>query len=327
MFLIDHGIREGTAMTRLASRRMSFIEMDPAGQVRDAGPAPYLSYYAPTSGEKKLTDKALADQWLKQDLSQLALSWATQHLVGDHLTEVKAARQQMVKRTLAAVHERLTKEINHWSKRANELSAEVKAGKQPKLQPDNAKKRVEELKARLHARTQELEAMLNVASNPPVIAGCALILPPGAVDELHDKKPVFTDDPEVRRQVELIAMKAVMEAEAKLGHKVKDVSAEKCGWDITSYPPAVNGRQPTPRHIEVKGRVVGADTITVTRNEILYAFNQADKFVLAIVFVRDNDTIDGPHYMANPFQREPDWGAASVNYSISDLLARANGHA
>jgi hypothetical protein len=77
----------------------------------------------------------------------------------------------------------------------------------------------------------------------------------------------------------------------------------------------------------VKGRVVGADTITVTRNEILYAFNQADKFVLAIVFVRDNDTIDGPHYMANPFQREPDWGAASVNYSISDLLARANGHA
>ena len=61
--------------------------------------------------------------------------------------------------------------------------------------------------------------------------------------------------------------------------------------------------------------------------EILYAFNQADKFVLAIVFVCDNDTIDGPHYMANPFQREPDWGAASVNYSISDLLARANGNA
>jgi hypothetical protein len=108
---------------------------------------------------------------------------------------------------------------------------------------------------------------------------------------------------------------------------VLDVSAEKCGWDITSHPPVVDGRQPEPRHIEVKGRVAGADTITVTRNEILYAFNQAKKFWLAIVFVCDDDTVDGPHYLANPFQREPDWGAASVTYNIADLLARAEGRA
>ena len=64
-----------------------------------------------------------------------------------------------------------------------------------------------------------------------------------------------------------------------------DVSADKCGWDLTSYPPAVDGKQPEPRHIEVKGRVKGASTVTVTRNEILYALNQADKFLLAIVLV------------------------------------------
>ena len=71
----------------------------------------------------------------------------------------------------------------------------------------------------------------------------------------------------------------------------------------------------------------GADTITVTRNEILYAFNQGEKFVLAIVFVNPDDSIEGPHYLTNPFQREPDWGAASVNYYISDLLKRAGGQA
>ena len=63
-----------------------------------------------------------------------------------------------------------------------------------------------------------------------------------------------------------------------------------CGWDITSIPPARDGKLPPSRHIEVKGRAKGADTITVTRNEILYALNQADKFVLAIVLV-DGDAL------------------------------------
>ncbi|MDP3151461.1 MAG: helicase-related protein [Archangium sp.] len=317
MFLIDHGIREGTTMTRLASRRMSFIEIDPTGLARDGGPAPYLSYSAPTAEDQKLTDKALAEVWLQQDLSQLALTWATQHLVGDHLGEVRATRQKMVTKTLAAVHERLTKEINHWSKRANELAAEVRAGKQPKLQPDNAKKRVEELKGRLRARTEELEAMLNVASNPPVIAGCALILPQGMVDEFREKKPAHTDDPDVRREVELIAMRAVIAAEEKLGHKVKDVSAEKCGWDIWSV--TADGKD---RFIEVKGRRHDAETITVTTNEVLMGMNKGDRFFLAMVLV-NGPVVDGPHYVRSPFTKEPDAGAASVNYTITELKSRA----
>ena len=56
--------------------------------------------------------------------------------------------------------------------------------------------------------------------------------------------------------------------------------------------PAVDGRQPEARHIEVKGRVQGASTVTVTRNEILYALNQADKFLLAIALVGSDDSVD-----------------------------------
>jgi len=29
------------------------------------------------------------------------------------------------------------------------------------------------------------------------------------------------------------------------------------------------------------------------------------------------------HYVGRPFQREPDFGAASVNYEFAELLARA----
>jgi hypothetical protein len=119
-------------------------------------------------------------------------------------------------------------------------------------------------------------------------------------------------------------MDAVSRAEAARGCRVVDVSALKCGWDLTSYPPAIDGKQPEARHIEVKGRVQGAGTITITRNEMLYACNQADKFILAIVLVGENDAVEGPHYIRNPFDAEPGWGVASVNFDLDALLDHAD---
>ncbi len=226
-------------------------------------------------------------------------------------------RRAVVKKTLEAVHERLTREINYWSKRANELAAEVKAGRQPRMQPDNARKRADELKARLDARKRELEGQLQLSSNPPVIAGTALILPQGLLDAAQNRSTSPEADPEVRRQVELFAMKAVIEAEERLGNRTKDVSKEKCGWDVTSVTPSG-----ATRHIEVKGRHAEAETVTVTANEILEALNQGDKFFLAVVRVQ-NGSIDGPHYVRTPFTKEPEGSVVSVNYSLKDLLARA----
>ena len=59
---------------------------------------------------------------------------------------------------------------------------------------------------------------------------------------------------------------------------------EKLGYDIESAMPGT-GRL---RFLEVKGRVTGADSITVTRNEILYALNKPDDFILAIVEFLEN---------------------------------------
>jgi hypothetical protein len=125
-------------------------------------------------------------------------------------------------------------------------------------------------------------------------------------------------------------MNAVRHAEEALGCRVIDVSAQKCGWDLTSYPPKSDSQlstlnsQSTVRHIEVKGRVKGANTITVTRNEVLYALNQADKFVLAVVLVGENDELEGPHFIHNPFDAEPGWGVSSVNYDLSTLLEHSH---
>jgi SNF2 family DNA or RNA helicase len=43
------------------------------------------------------------------------------------------------------------------------------------------------------------------------------------------------------------------------------------------------------RFIEVKGRVAGALTVTVTRNEILTALNKPDDFILAVGQVEDGE--------------------------------------
>jgi hypothetical protein len=139
----------------------------------------------------------------------------------------------------------------------------------------------------------------------------------------EETAPNISADPIARSRIERLAMQAVRRAEESRGCKVVDVSADKCGWDLTSHPPALDHQQPEPRHIEVKGRVKGSSTITVSRNEILYAFNQGDKFVLAVVLVGEDDSIEGPHFIRRAFDREPGWGVSSINYNLSDLLQKA----
>ncbi len=134
---------------------------------------------------------------------------------------------------------------------------------------------------------------------------------------------LFAADPVARLRIEKLAMEAVRRVEESRGCRVVDVSPQKCGWDITSYPSAVDGKQPDARHIEVKGRVEGATTVTITRNEMLYALNQSEKFLLAIVFVNKNDAVEGPFYLRNPFDAEPSWGVSSINFELKALLERA----
>jgi hypothetical protein len=83
---------------------------------------------------------------------------------------------------------------------------------------------------------------------------------------------------------------------ARWGTTSSTCRPQKCGWDVTSLPKAMDGKLPPSRHIEVKGRAKGQTTITVTRNEILYGLNQQDKFILAIVMV-DGEQHEGPFYV------------------------------
>ncbi len=97
----------------------------------------------------------------------------------------------------------------------------------------------------------------------------------------------------------------------------RDVSKEKLGYDIESSIPGTGKL----RFIEAKGRIADAKTVTVSKNEILTGLNKPEDFILAIGLV-DGDSVD-LRYVREPFQREPDFGATSVNYNLTELLAKS----
>lgn len=327
LFMVDHSVREASANgqhdnPKVASRRLQFVEINQYGQAFHGGWAPHLDLQPIDDYNLKLVQDILSAPWITADLEGLALKHASQHLVPEHYQEVKARREHQADKVLAAVNERLVKEISYWADRYIKLSDDVAAGKQPRMQPEMARRRVDELTERLNQRKRELEAMKAVVSSTPIVIGGALVIPQGLLAQ-RKGETTFCADAEARARVEKVAMNAVMAVEQSFGFEVKDVSAEKCGWDVTARPPAnPDGSIKPDRHIEVKGRAKGQSTITVSRNEIIYALNQTDKFLLAIVIV-DGDSFEGPHYIRNPFSTEPEFGVASINYDVSDLLSKA----
>ena len=164
----------------------------------------------------------------------------------------------------------------------------------------------------------DLEQERRLSPLPPVVIGGALVVPVGLLERLKGERVLepaqFARD---RARIEKLAMDAVMAAERSLGYEPRDVSADKCGYDIESRLPG-SGQL---RFIEAKGRAAGAKTVTISKNEILTGFNKPEDFILAIVEVEGESA--SPRYVRRPFTREPDFGVTSVNYDVIDLLNRA----
>jgi hypothetical protein len=302
------------------SRQLQFVEMDSTGATRNAGYAPYLDYRPAIAEESALLSPTLdSETWLKGDLESGAVGYAIATLVPKHLDGVRARREDLVTRTMAAVKDRLTKEINYWDHRANQLKDQELAGKvNARINSGKARQRADELQARLQRRMAELEQERQISPLPPVVIGGALVVPAGLLLKLQPAQRLSADslDAENRKKIELMAIQMVMETEKRLGFDPRDVSFDKCGYDIESRIPG-SGRL---RFIEVKGRAADAATVTITRNEILTGLNKPEDFILAVAQI-DGDRQD-LRYVRKPFQRDPDFGVESVNYNLTDLLGR-----
>jgi hypothetical protein len=324
LFYIEHSIQDGRTDRQgnrlIASRQMQFVEMDKEGQARLAGYAPYLDYRPITDDERKLVEAELSASWLKDNLEDKAVSHAIEHLVPNHLGEVKRFREELVAKTMAAVKDRLTKEINYWDHRAEELKVQEQAGKvNARINSGKARERANDLEARLRKRLEELEQERRLSPLPPVIMGGALVVPKRILDRLAGTpKPEGEPSAEERRRIDRLAVATVMEMEKRLGRVPREMPHENPGYDVESQVPE-GGRL---LFIEVKGVTIGKTTVTISKTQILTALNKPDHWILAIVQV-DGDAANEPAYVRQPFQKEPDFGVTSVNYNLTELLAKA----
>jgi hypothetical protein len=295
------------------------VELDAPGTARHLHYAPYLDY-RPLTGDEPGVDAFLARAecaWVTRDIERQAQAYAIAYVVPEHLEEVRSRKVELVAKTEAAVKDRLTKEITYWDHRAEELKLQEQAGRpNARLNSGEARRRADALQGRLEKRLDDLRLERQISPLPPVILGGVLVVPAGLVAAMTGRSVAAASTPDTQAAAAR-AREAVMAVERQLGFDPFDRETEKLGYDIESRVPGTGKL----RFIEVKGRIAGAATITVTKNEVLYSLNKPEDYILAIVEFREGET-HRVHYVRRPFQREPDFGVTSVNYDLADLLAR-----
>ena len=330
LFYIEDAIQDGVILPngnkRIISKNVHFVELKEDRTAVNAGYAPYLDYRSASEEElKAVQDFIQHEKWLTNDVEELAQEYAISKIIPSHFAEVKSHKIMMLDKIAKAVKERMTQEIQYWDFRAADLKEKEAAGKgNQRLTSANAARRAEELEARMQKRLAEIENERMISAMPPIIVGGSLVIPKGLLRILLHQPDTDAVSQEDRKAVECAGMKAVMDIERKLGFAPNDVSAENCGYDVESeIPKEKQDGNGCLRLIEVKGRAKGAADVTVTKNEMLTAFNSADDFILAIVEV-DGETTRTV-YLKEPFKglEPPSFMEISRTYKISDLISNA----
>ena len=169
MFLLTHEVKSGNA--QVLSKRLQFVRVNPDGSTSFAGWAPHLDFEPLAEPERSSIKDVLNAPWIRADQEQRAIALAATTLVLEHFREVSERRVAHVDKTLAAVHDRLSKEIAFWSDRWLKLKDDLAAGKDVRLNVENARRTVTDLGGRLENRKRELQAMRHVVNGTPIVLG------------------------------------------------------------------------------------------------------------------------------------------------------------
>lgn len=317
------GSKNADGSAQIVAKKFDFIEINSDGTICQAGYAPYLDYAEPSLAEKASVLNYIKTQsWLQKEPEEQAKEYALKEMAPQHLLEVKQQRDPMFYKIKREVEKRLNQEIRYYDGLSVQFAEDAKNGKE---NAESKLRYVEEqmqlLQARKEKRLQELAREAELSSASPIIVSGALVVPQGLLNKLNgyaEVEPLVTHD---KKKIEQLAMQAVIEIEKRLGNWPKDVSSAKCGYDIESEIVAGSKNGKSLRFIEVKGRSLGATTVTVSKNEILTGLNKPEEFILAIVEVEREKT--KTVYLKRPFIQAPDASAASINYNIDDLLLHA----
>ena len=225
LVMLEHSIADGrptrTQPHTVVSRRFEFVEIGGCGSGGRCWlrAVPRLSADRPTRNTPR-SSRSCESEWLDTDLEAIGTDYAISVAVPQHLAQVRLHTDNRVDATLAAVKERLTREINYWDHRANELQLAVDAGKTPQANADRARRRADQLAQRLQRREADLHAERSLRALPPIVVGGALVVPIGMLRQLGGSAPP-KEFAISRAEVERRAIDAVLAAEdaARMGRR------------------------------------------------------------------------------------------------------------
>ena len=206
--------------------------------------------------------------------SEEALNWLNDNAFMPFLNEIKAEKEEEIKRVEKHVELSLKEIIGKADQEIGKLEEEVKlgiAGAEGRLVI--AENHQANMIARREKRRKELQQQksLTLQGVERITSIVVLPHPEAQSDTIKNLKPNL--------ETEAIAMKVVMKYEESQGRKVFDVHEKNLGYDITSLDIS-SGEL---RLIEVKGIGAETGTIILTPNERRVAEDRPDCFWLYVV--------------------------------------------
>lgn len=284
------------------------------GEASVAGSAPYLDF-EPTAEDSAAEPARYG--WLA-DGEAAATQWIVESELPEYADTVRTRVQADVERTRMAVTGRLQAEINRLYSEAGKVSEDEAAGRKVRIRSATVVRRAQDLEVRLARRLRDLELDARLTLKPPHVLGAALVLSRSTTEGSEPSRPPA--HAKETKEVEQRAVRAVLAAECVLGRKPEEMPPNNPGYDIRST--TSDGHL---IHLEVKGRLSGADDFFVTFNEVLHGKNAAPRYRLALVSVHpDGAAGDEIRYLGDPFARISiqDFAATGIRASWDAEWAR-----
>lgn len=307
-------IRDATGES--VAKRFGYSFVGATGSPSEAGSAPYLDL-APADDSQR--DAAAALPWLI-DREADAVSWVIAEQLPVFATDVTSRRTTEYERVRDRVSRRLNQEVNRLYTEALKTDADAEAGKRVRYSADTLRRRAEDLEQRRTSRLERIDRQLAMSPVTPRITAIALVVPSSPAAPFG---AASSPDADARAAIERRGVDAVLSAERALGRTPEEQHHNNPGFDVLSRAAGGAGIR-----IEVKARIEGADTFTITRTEVLTALNAAPDHRLALVRV---SSLGAEHdevcYIGNAFDGvEPAWltdfDVVSQNLSWKDWWAR-----
>ena len=179
---------------RVISKRMLYVEMDADGNARHLNYAPYLDYRPLAEGEPAIAAILARPEcaWIGRG------TWRRRRRATPSPTSCRSIlprsatrKLELLDKTEAAVKDRLTKEINYWDHRAEQLKEQEQAGKaNARLNSGEARKRADELQARLaKAHGGDQARASDCRRCRPSFSAGLLVVPAGLIAAMGGRPP------------------------------------------------------------------------------------------------------------------------------------------